>query len=166
LLEDIGSAIELLQEADDEALRLEATSGVDLLTQELDRWPFWNPYDQRDAQITITATSGGEDVYAWVLRLARMYTQWAYRQCYRVKELEVRDCEGGARLVTIAITGKGYVYGSLKQESGVHQMTALPLFEDKGRLLSKWRRSSMHRQLTFQRLIGKSALVTDILDLQ
>jgi peptide chain release factor 1 len=133
LLEDIGSAIELLQEADDAALRLEATSGVDLLTQELDRWPFWNPYDQRDAQITITATSGGEGVYAWVLRLARMYTQWADRQCYQVKELEVRDWEGGALLVTIAITGKGYVYGSLKQESGVHQMTAIPLFEDKGK---------------------------------
>jgi peptide chain release factor 1 len=133
LLEDIGSAIELLQEADDEALGLEATSGVELLTQELDRWPFWNPYDQRDAQITITVTSGGEDVYDWVLRLTRMYTQWAYRQCYRVKELEVRDWAGGAQLVTIAITGKGYVYGSLKQESGVHQMNAIPLFEDKGK---------------------------------
>jgi peptide chain release factor 2 len=133
LLEDIGSAIELLQEADDEALRLEAVSGIDRLTQELDRWRFWHPYDQADAQITITATSGGEDVYAWVVRLARMYTQWADRQGYRVKELEVRDREGGAQFVTIAITGKGYVYGSLKQEVGVHQMTAIPLFETKGK---------------------------------
>jgi protein subunit release factor A len=134
LLEDIGSAIELLQAADDEALQIEAVSNINQLTQELDQWRFWHPYDKADAQVTITATSGGEDVYAWVVRLARMYTQWADRQDYRVKELEVRDWEGGAKPMTIAITDKGDVYGSLKQEVGVHQMTAIPLFETKGSL--------------------------------
>jgi peptide chain release factor 2 len=135
-LEDINSAIALLQVDDDAALSLEAASIIDRLTQELNQWQFWHPYDQQNAQITITATAGGDDACDWVEcnwveRLSQMYTQWAQRQGYRVNQLEVDGREQGPR--TIAIKGR-YAYGYLKQEAGVHQLRDRPPFAKKGKL--------------------------------
>jgi peptide chain release factor 2 len=126
LLEDIGSAIDLLQEADDEALRLEAVSGIELLTQELDRWDIQqllcNPYDTRNARLRIQAqTETAED---WARIIFKMYYQWAMRQNYAVKIID----ESGRdflQSITLEISGN-YAYGYLKMEDGVHSLRKMP----------------------------------------
>ncbi len=135
MLEDIGSAIELLQVTDDEALRLEAVSGIDRLNQELDQWEIQQllcqPYDTNNVRLNIKAKTDEAGDWAWML--FRMYAQWAIRQNYKISVIEeIQDSFGRMRSITLEISGSD-IYGYLKMEDGVHALHQMPPIPIKNR---------------------------------
>src|ERR1035437_3753150 len=77
-------------------------------------------YDKGDAIITIFSGAGGDDAEDFSAILLNMY----------LKYIENKNDHGGYRNVTIEISGKN-VYGTLKNESGVHRLVRISPFNAK-----------------------------------
>jgi peptide chain release factor 2 len=127
-LEEINTAIELLQIQHDASLIAEAEIYVNQLTDELHVWDIeqqlCQPYDTRNARLSIRAKNS--DAADFAAMLFRMYDQWARRQGYKVKLVEeFQDGWGGMRSVMLEFSGR-YAYGYLKSEDGVHALKQKP----------------------------------------
>jgi len=93
-----------------------------------DRALFCEPYDQRDAIITIRAGAGGTDAQDWSALLAKMYMHWAQAHHYKsVIMQQVAGAEAGIKSMTIEIRGEG-AYGWLRGERGIHRLVRLSPF--------------------------------------
>lgn len=65
--------------------------------------------------------------------LYRMYTRWANKNAYEVKELDYLEGEeAGLKSVTFEITGEN-AYGYMKCEKGVHRLVRISPFDSGGR---------------------------------
>ena len=85
-------------------------------------------YDKGSAIMTIFAGAGGDDAEDFVAMLLRMYSKYIERNGWNMSFLhEHTNDHGGYRNVTISITGKK-VYGTLKNESGVHRLVRISPF--------------------------------------
>lgn len=88
-------------------------------------------YDKGDAIMTIFSGAGGDDAEDFSSMLLQMYMKyitskgWSY---YVVHENQ--NDHGGFRNVTLEIQGKN-VYGTLKNESGVHRLVRISPFNAK-----------------------------------
>lgn len=90
-------------------------------------------YDFNSAILNLHAGEGGKDAQDWTEMLMRMYSRWAEDKGYRVNIADVQyDTEGGIKGATILIEGD-YVYGFLKNESGVHRLVRISPFDSSGR---------------------------------
>lgn len=118
LAEDIVKNIKVLKK-DIEKLELEA-----LLSEK---------YDKNNAIITIHPGAGGTESQDWAEMLYRMYSRWANKNGYEVKELDYLEGEeAGLKSVTFEILGEN-AYGYAKCEKGVHRLVRISPFDSGGR---------------------------------
>ena len=90
-------------------------------------------YDQNNAIITIHPGAGGTESQDWAEMLYRMYTRWANKTGYTVKELDYLEGEeAGIKSVTFEIIGEN-AYGYMKCEMGVHRLVRISPFDSGGR---------------------------------
>lgn len=90
-------------------------------------------YDSNNSIITIHPGAGGTESQDWVEMLYRMYTRWATKNEYEVKELDYLEGEeAGIKSVTFEIIGQNS-YGYMKSEKGVHRLVRISPFDSGGR---------------------------------
>ena len=90
-------------------------------------------YDKNNAIITFHPGAGGTESQDWAEMLYRMYTRWANKNGYNVKELEyLEGDEAGIKSVTALVEGEN-AYGYLKCEHGVHRLVRISPFDAGGR---------------------------------
>ncbi len=90
-------------------------------------------YDANNAIVTIHPGAGGTESQDWAEMLYRMYTRWATKNGYTVKELDYLEGEeAGLKSVTFEIIGEN-AYGYMKSEMGVHRLVRISPFDAGGR---------------------------------
>ena len=90
-------------------------------------------YDSNNAIITLHPGAGGTESQDWAEMLYRMYSRWANKNDYSVKELDYLEGEeAGIKSVTAWISGEN-AYGYLKSEMGVHRLVRISPFDAGGR---------------------------------
>ena len=90
-------------------------------------------YDSNNAIITLHPGAGGTESQDWAEMLYRMYSRWANKNEFTVKELDYLDGEeAGLKSVTALVEGP-YAYGYLKGEMGVHRLVRISPFDSGGR---------------------------------
>ena len=90
-------------------------------------------FDSNNAIITIHPGAGGTESQDWAEMLYRMYTRWANKNSYEIKELDYLEGEeAGLKSVTFEVIGDN-AYGYLKGEMGVHRLVRISPFDSGGR---------------------------------
>ena len=90
-------------------------------------------YDKNNAIISLHPGAGGTESQDWAEMLYRMYTRWANKNGFEVKEIDyLAGDEAGIKSVTAIITGTN-AYGYLKCEKGVHRLIRISPFGASGR---------------------------------
>lgn len=90
-------------------------------------------YDKNNAILTLHPGAGGTESQDWSEMLYRMYTRWAAKNGYEVKELDyLEGDEAGIKSVTFEIVGEN-AYGYMKCEMGVHRLVRISPFDAGGR---------------------------------
>lgn len=85
--------------------------------------------DSLSAVLQITAGAGGTESCDWASMLMRMYTMWAQKNGYKVKELNFQEGDvAGVKTVTMEIDGE-FAFGYLKGENGVHRLVRISPFD-------------------------------------
>ena len=88
-------------------------------------------FDKGNAIMTIFSGAGGDDAEDFSAILYRMYRKYAEKQGWGMELIhENTNDHGGYRNITIEISGKN-VYGTLKNESGVHRLVRISPFNAK-----------------------------------
>lgn len=135
--EDTLALIELANEEEDLSLLEEAQSEFDRVKNDLDaqrlQTLLTGEYDAKNAILTFHAGAGGTEAQDWAEMLYRMYTRWAERHNFKVKEVDYLDGEeAGLKSAVLLIEGEN-AYGYLKSESGVHRLVRVSPFDSSGR---------------------------------
>ena len=85
-------------------------------------------YDKGNAVMTLFAGAGGDDSEDFVAMLLHMYMKFFEKQGWSISFLhENKNDNSGYRNVTVLIEGSK-VYGTLKNESGVHRLVRISPF--------------------------------------
>ena len=101
------------------------------LKLELEGGPKGGKYDKGEAIMTIFSGAGGDDAEDFSAILLRMYMKYIENKGWSFKTLhENQNDHGGYRNITIEVNGKN-VYGTLKNESGVHRLVRISPFNAK-----------------------------------
>lgn len=88
-------------------------------------------FDKGNAIMTIFSGAGGDDAEDFSAILYRMYRRLAEKRGWGMEVLHQHDNDhGGFRNITVEIDGKN-VYGTLKNESGVHRLVRISPFNAK-----------------------------------
>ena len=88
-------------------------------------------YDKGDAVITILAGAGGDDAEDFAQMLFSMYGKYIQSKNWEMYVLHKNENDrGGYRNITFEVNGKN-VYGTLKNESGVHRLVRISPFNAK-----------------------------------
>lgn len=140
IYEEINNLLEMtdLVLADfDEELKTEIlnnTKAVASKVEKLELQTFLSgKYDKNNCIITIHPGAGGTESQDWAEMLYRMYTRWANKTGYTVKELDYLEGEeAGIKSVTFEIIGEN-AYGYMKCEMGVHRLVRISPFDSGGR---------------------------------
>ena len=131
-IENLQAIAELLELEPDAGLITEATTSLNQLDQDLDRWELEQllsgEYDHNDAVLTINAGAGGTDSQDWTEMLLRMYTRFCEFKGYKVELSDLSEGEeAGIKSVTIVVHGR-YAYGYLIAEKGTHRLVRISPF--------------------------------------
>lgn len=90
-------------------------------------------YDNNNAIGTIHPGAGGTESQDWAEMLYRMYSRWANKNSYTLKEIDYLEGEeAGLKSVTFEVIGEN-AYGYLKCEMGVHRLVRISPFDAGGR---------------------------------
>ena len=85
--------------------------------------------DVLSAVLQITSGAGGTESCDWASMLMRMYTMWAQKNNYVLKELNIQSGDvAGIKTVTLEINGD-FAFGYLKGENGVHRLVRISPFD-------------------------------------
>ena len=88
-------------------------------------------YDKGNAVITILAGAGGDDAEDFAQMLFSMYGKYIQNKNWEMYVLHKNENDrGGYRNITFEVNGKN-VYGTLKNESGVHRLVRISPFNAK-----------------------------------
>ncbi len=128
---------ELVNLEPDEEIAKDIIVGTNKTKKEVEKFEietlFSGKYDNNNAIITIHPGAGGTESQDWAEMLYRMYTRWATKNEYEVKELDYLEGEeAGLKSVTFEIIGKN-AYGYMKCEKGVHRLVRISPFDSGGR---------------------------------
>ncbi|ADM89993.1 peptide chain release factor RF2 [Candidatus Karelsulcia muelleri CARI] len=86
-----------------------------------------------NAIIQITPGAGGTESCDWVSMLYRMYTMWAEKNNYSIKELyNLQGDVGGLKYILFEVQGFS-PFGFLKGENGVHRLVRISPFDNSKR---------------------------------
>ena len=92
-----------------------------------------NEADSLDCYIEIHAGAGGTESQDWANMLRRMYLKWSDSKKFKSNLIsEHRGEEAGIKSSTIKIEGD-YVFGWLKNESGIHRLVRISPFDSGAR---------------------------------
>ncbi len=135
--DDAQALVELLDGADDAALKSELDGELAKLVDEVDRVELLTllagPHDADDCYFNIQAGVGGADACDWAAMMLRMYLRYFERQGWSVEELSLREGEeAGIQSVNLLVHGP-YAYGYLSCEMGVHRMERISPFNAQGK---------------------------------
>ncbi len=87
------------------------------------------PYDQRNALISIHAREGGTEAQDWSEMLLRMYLRWAESHKFKSNILSLSPGdEAGIKSVEVRIEGEN-AYGLLRSERGSHRLVRISPFD-------------------------------------
>jgi len=88
-------------------------------------------FDKGNAIMTIFSGAGGDDAEDFSAILYRMYRKFAEKKGWGIEIIHMNENDhGGYRNITIEISGKD-IYGTLKNESGVHRLVRISPFNAK-----------------------------------
>lgn len=129
--EDIQVLIDFAKEDPDSELELDASFPI--LLEKIDNLEFKNMLsnegDELSAVLQITAGAGGTESCDWAEMLMRMYTMWAEKQGYKLRELNFQQGDvAGVKTVTLEIDGE-FAFGYLRGENGVHRLVRISPFD-------------------------------------
>ena len=92
-----------------------------------------NEADSLDAYVEIHAGAGGTESQDWADMLRRMYLKWSDNKNFKYQIVsEHRGDEAGVKSTTLKIEGD-YVFGWLKNESGIHRLVRISPFDSGAR---------------------------------
>lgn len=136
-LKNLQELTELLKIEPDEILKKEIITNTKELQKSVEKLEIQTllsgKYDSNNAIVTIHPGAGGTESQDWVEMLYRMYTKWAYKNNYEIKELDYLEGEeAGIKSVTFEVNGE-YAYGYMKCEKGVHRLVRISPFDSGGR---------------------------------
>ena len=136
-LQNIIELIELVEVEQDESLASEIISNTNKIGKLIENFELQTllsgKYDSNDAILTLHPGAGGTESQDWAEMLYRMYTRWAIKSGYEVKELDyLEGDEAGIKSVTFEVIGEN-AYGYLKGEMGVHRLVRISPFDSGGR---------------------------------
>lgn len=135
--EDLEVMIGLADEEDDASLVPEISAEIGALRKDLESLRLTTllsgEYDQNNCILALHAGAGGTEAQDWCQMLYRMYTRFAERMGFSVKELDfLEGDEAGIKSVTFEVSGD-YAYGFLKSERGVHRLVRISPFDSAAR---------------------------------
>lgn len=133
-LQELTELVEL--EFDEEMVK-EILKNTNKIKKEIEKFEITTflsgKYDNNNAIVTIHPGAGGTESQDWAEMLYRMYTRWANKNDYQVKELDYLEGEeAGIKSVTFEIIGEN-AYGYMKSEMGVHRLVRISPFDSGGR---------------------------------
>lgn len=136
-LENIQELTELVKIEPDEELAKEIITDTRKLEKSFEKFELQTllsgKYDRGNAILTLHPGAGGTESQDWAEMLYRMYTRWANKNGYEVKELDyLEGDEAGIKSVTFEVCGEN-AYGYLKGEMGVHRLVRISPFDSGGR---------------------------------
>ena len=89
--------------------------------------------DALDIYLEIHAGAGGTESQDWAEMLRRMYLKWFDKRSFKCEIIsEHKGDEAGIKSSTIKVTGE-YLYGLMKNESGVHRLVRISPFDSGAR---------------------------------
>ena len=89
--------------------------------------------DTLDVYIEIHAGAGGTESQDWAEMLRRMYIKWFDKKSFSCEIIsEHKGDEAGIKSTTLKVTGE-YLYGLMKNESGVHRLVRISPFDSGAR---------------------------------
>jgi peptide chain release factor 2 len=129
--EDLQVLLEFAKEDPDSEKELDET--FPQLVEKIEDLEFKNMLsnegDELSAVLQITAGAGGTESCDWAAMLMRMYTMWAEKQGYKIRELNFQEGEvAGVKTVTLEIEGE-FAFGYLRGENGVHRLVRISPFD-------------------------------------
>lgn len=132
-LEDLSTLNALAIEENDESLVEEIGKGIYKLNKQIEKMKLASllsgPYDKNNAILSLHAGAGGTEAQDWVEMLYRMYSRWAERNDFVIKELDyLAGEEAGIKSVTFMVIGTN-AYGYLLGEKGVHRLVRISPFD-------------------------------------
>ena len=136
-LQNLIDLTELLEQENDIELEKELQKGITILQNNIEKLEISTllsgKYDKNNAIVTIHPGAGGTEAQDWAEMLYRMYSRWANKKGFEVKELDYLEGEeAGIKSVTFLVQGL-YAYGNLKGELGVHRLVRISPFDSGGR---------------------------------
>ena len=89
--------------------------------------------DSLDIYLEIHAGAGGTESQDWAEMLRRMYLKWFDKKSFDYEIIsEHKGDEAGIKSTTLKVTGE-YLYGLMKNESGVHRLVRISPFDSGAR---------------------------------
>ena len=89
--------------------------------------------DSLDIYLEIHAGAGGTESQDWAAMLRRMYLKWFDKKLFKCEIIsEHQGDEAGIKSSTLKVTGE-YLYGLMKNESGVHRLVRISPFDSGAR---------------------------------
>ena len=136
-LNNLLEMIELILIENDEQLANEVKSEAKIVENEIENLELKTylsgKYDSNNAILTLHPGAGGTESQDWAEMLYRMYSRWAFKNGFEVKEVDYLDGdEAGIKSVTFEVIGEN-AYGYLKGEMGVHRLVRISPFDANGR---------------------------------
>ena len=136
-LKNIKELVELVELEEDKSLESEINSNTKKIEKEIEKFELQTllsgKYDSNNAILTLHPGAGGTESQDWAEMLYRMYSRWAAKNGYEVKELDfLEGDEAGIKSVTFEVNGEN-AYGYLKGEMGVHRLVRISPFDSGGR---------------------------------
>jgi peptide chain release factor 2 len=134
---DTEAALELARESGDEEFMAEAGRLLAEFTESVGELEFKckmnGEFDSQNAIIEINSGAGGTESQDWADMLLRMYMRWAEKKRFGIEVMDYQPGEGaGIKNATLLISGN-YVYGNLRNESGVHRLVRISPFDANAR---------------------------------
>jgi len=134
---NIDELSELVMQEFDEDIKKEVLRTTQKLSNEIEKLELETllsgKFDKNNAILTIHPGAGGTESQDWAEMLYRMYTRWAEKNEYQVKEIDYLEGEeAGLKSVTFEVIGEN-AYGYLKSEMGVHRLVRISPFDSGGR---------------------------------
>ena len=128
---------ELVMQEFDEEIKRDILKNTKNLSKEVEKLELQTllsgKFDKNNAILTIHPGAGGTESQDWAEMLYRMYTRWAEKNGYTVKEMDYLEGEeAGLKSVTFEIVGQN-AYGYMRGEKGVHRLVRISPFDSGGR---------------------------------
>ena len=136
-INNLKELTELVNVEPDEEMAKDIIKGTNNIKKKVEKFEietlFSGKYDNNNAIITIHPGAGGTESQDWAEMLYRMYTRWATKNEFEIKELDYLEGEeAGLKSVTFEIIGEN-AYGYMKCEKGVHRLVRISPFDAGGR---------------------------------